>query len=55
VNLRLDDDHTAAEPFGDRGRFSGIEDDFAARNGNTESRENGFGLVLVNLQKMRDS
>src|SRR5204863_5742667 len=55
VNLRLDDDHGAAETFGNRGRFSGIENDFAARNGNTESGENGLGLVLVNLQMVRDS
>ena len=39
VNLRLDDDNAAAEPLGDCGRFSGVEGDFAARNGNSESRE----------------
>src|SRR5262245_32547915 len=55
VNLRLDHDHAAAQPLSDGGRFSGIDDYFAARDGNTEPGENGFGLVLVNLQTVRDS
>jgi hypothetical protein len=55
MNLRLHDDNAAAEAFGHGGRFSSIEDDFAARNWHAESGENGFGLVFVNLQTVRDS
>src|ERR1044071_674665 len=51
VNLRLYDDDTRAEPFGDGCRFGSVENDFAARNRDAEAREDGLGLILVNLHR----
>src|SRR5262249_6078622 len=50
VNLRLDD-NGAAEAFGDRGRISRVEDDFAVGHGHAVARKNRLRLVLVNLHQ----
>ncbi len=49
MNLRLDDDDAAAETARDLAGFGGVERDLAARHGHAVSRENGFGLILVDF------
>ena len=49
VNLRLDDDHAAAQTVRDLARVGGGGRHFPARDGNTVAFEDGFGLVLVNF------
>ena len=48
VDLRLDDDQAAAKAAGDLARFDRRERHFPARHGNAVTREDRFGLVLVN-------
>ena len=49
VNLRLHDDHAAAETLGDLARVGGGGRHFPARDRNAVALEDGFGLVLVNF------
>ena len=49
VNLRLDDDHTAAKAVRDIARVGGGRGHFPARDWHTVAFEDGFGLVLVNF------
>ena len=49
VNLRLDDDHAAAEMLGDLARVGGGGRHFPARDGHAVALEDGFCLVLVNF------
>ena len=49
VNLRLDDDRSAAEALGGCPRLGGVEHDFALRHRYAVRREDCLGLILVNF------
>ena len=49
VDLRLDDRHRTAEPLGDLDGLLRREGDLAARHRHAELREDGLGLIFVNL------
>ncbi len=49
MNLRLDDDHAGAEARGNRRDIGGIGGLFASRHGNAVTRQDGFGLILVDF------
>ena len=53
MNLRLDDDHRAAEALGDLAGFGGVGRDFAARHGHAVARQNRFCLILVDFHDGR--
>jgi hypothetical protein len=53
VDLRLDDNHGAAQTAGDVVGFSRRGGDFAARHGDAVTRKNGLGLILVDFHDGR--
>ncbi len=54
VNLRLDDDGSAAKSLGDAFGVSRLQDGLAPRNGHAVLRKDMFGLILVNFH-MRET
>jgi hypothetical protein len=51
VNLRLDNDYVGFESGRAFTRFFLRKSHFAAGNGDTVTRENGLGLILMNLHR----
>jgi hypothetical protein len=51
VDLRLHDEHRSAQLFGSLDRFFDRERGVPARNRDAELREDGFGLVFVDVHE----
>jgi hypothetical protein len=53
VNLCLDDDGAPAEPLGHARGVLRLENDFTLGHGDAMLRQDGFGLIFVNLHPVR--